>query len=143
MEEINRSQILWSIPWLLKGPDYWSKETKHTFLGLMVERRPNGSFVHYKTRIERWLTTKFERPRQTSRVWPNSKNTVTHYGLNSKGQIYAFFPFLLSKYLQIIFKFISCSTILKRHIWVNEIRINKINYYNTFPSPNAKSWTIL
>ena len=77
------------------------------------------------------------------RVWPNSKNTVTHYGLNSKGQIYAFFPFLLSKYLQIIFKFISCSTILKRHIWVNEIRINKINYYNTFPSPNAKSWTIL
>ena len=59
-----------------------------TYLSVMAERRSIGWFVHYKAWTKQRMTTKFERSRLSSRVWPSSKNALW-----SKGQIYVFPPF--------------------------------------------------
>ena len=93
--------------------------------------------IHYKAQTKQRTTTKFERSRQSSRVWPSSKNTLW-----SKGQIYVFPPFyspsICKQYLSLFH-----ATLFVRDMWVKEIRINKINYYSTFPSFKKSDNTII
>ena len=112
-------------------------EKQSTHLGVMAERRSIGWSVHYKAQTKQRTTTKFERSQQSLRVWPSSKNTLW-----PKGQIYVFPPFyspsICKKYLSLFH-----ATLFTTDMWVKEIRINKINYYSTFPSFKKSDNTII